>query len=109
MRRRIRDEVIGSGAPRACPIIAGSARRQSLRRLFARCAWVVGLALVAAIGAVHAQDYPNRPIRLVVGFTAGGTTDFMARLLADKLRGPLGQTVIVENKPGANGALGADF
>ncbi len=44
----------------------------------------------------------------MVGFAAGGTTDFMARLLADKLRGPLGQSVIVENKTGANGALGAE-
>jgi tripartite-type tricarboxylate transporter receptor subunit TctC len=83
-----------------------------LLRPLARCVWVVGVVLAAASGAakaqVQAQDYPSRPIRLVVGFTAGGTTDFMARLLAEKLRGPLGQTVIVENKPGANGALGAD-
>src|SRR5689334_19849993 len=86
-----------------------SERRQSLLRALARRVWVVALALVTAGGVAQAQDYPNRPIRLVVGFTAGGTTDFMARLLADKLRGPLGQTVVVENKPGANGALGADF
>jgi tripartite-type tricarboxylate transporter receptor subunit TctC len=68
----------------------------------------VALVLTAAPGA-QAQDYPNRPIRLVVAFTAGGTTDFVARLLAERLRMPLGQNVIVENKPGANGAIAADY
>ena len=56
-----------------------------------------------------AQNYPTRPIRLIVGFAAGGTTDFMARLVAEKMRAPLGQPVLVENKTGANGALGAEF
>jgi tripartite-type tricarboxylate transporter receptor subunit TctC len=55
-----------------------------------------------------AQDLLNRPVRLVVGFTAGGTTDFVARLLADRLRIALGQNVVVENKPGANGAIAAE-
>jgi tripartite-type tricarboxylate transporter receptor subunit TctC len=66
-------------------------------------------AAILAIATAHAQDFSNRPIRLVVAFTAGGTTDFVARLLAERLRGPLGQSVIVENKPGANGALGAEY
>jgi tripartite-type tricarboxylate transporter receptor subunit TctC len=48
-------------------------------------------------------------IRIVVAFPAGGPTDFVARLLADKLKGLLGQNVIIENKPGANGAIGADY
>jgi tripartite-type tricarboxylate transporter receptor subunit TctC len=65
--------------------------------------------LTLAVPAAQAQDYPVRPLRLVVAFTAGGTTDFVARLLADKMKGPLGQSVIVENKPGANGAIGAEF
>ena len=76
---------------------------------FASVAWMIGLALAAANAAAEERTYPDRPVRLVVGFSAGGTTDFMARLLAERLRGPLGQTVIVENRTGANGAIGAEY
>jgi tripartite-type tricarboxylate transporter receptor subunit TctC len=66
------------------------------------------LAAAASLGA-QAQDYPSRPIKLVVAFTAGGTTDFAARLIAERMRASLGQAVIVENRPGANGALAAEY
>jgi tripartite-type tricarboxylate transporter receptor subunit TctC len=66
------------------------------------------LALAAITTTAPAQDFPNRPIRIVIAFPAGGPTDFVGRLVADKAKDILGQPVIIENKPGANGALGAD-
>src|SRR5215471_8870121 len=83
--------------------------RMSLLPLLGRLALAATLGVCALTSVAAAQGYPSRPIRLVVGFAAGGTTDFMARLLADKLREPLGQIVVVENRTGANGALGAEF
>jgi tripartite-type tricarboxylate transporter receptor subunit TctC len=66
-------------------------------------------ALYVAPAPTRAEEFPARPVKLVVGFAAGGTTDFMARLLADRMREPLGQPVVVENRTGANGAIGAEF
>jgi len=56
-----------------------------------------------------AQDYPTRPIRLVVAFPAGGPVDFVARLMADKMKSVLGQPIVIDNRPGANAAIGADY
>lgn len=71
---------------------------------FARACGVVGL-LAFAFSPALAQDYPTRPIRLIVGFSAGGPTDIPARYIADKLGARLGQRVVVENRPGAAGML----
>ena len=66
------------------------------------------LALVAAGAAFAADPYPGRPVRVVVPFAAGGTTDIFARLVADKLGQNLGQQFIVENRGGAGGNIGTD-
>jgi len=68
------------------------------------------LACVMMISAfAHAQSFPDRPLRLIVGFSPGGATDIIARLLAAKLEAELGQVVIVENKLGASGNIAADY
>src|SRR3984957_5342005 len=54
----------------------------------------------------QAQDFPTRPVRIVVAFPPGGPTDFVGRLVADKMTTLLGQRVYIDNKPGANGTLG---
>jgi tripartite-type tricarboxylate transporter receptor subunit TctC len=78
----------------------------SLRITSATMLLAGGLALLAALAVASAQEpYPARPIRLVVGFGAGGPTDIPARFVADKLGEALGQRVIVENKPAAAGMI----
>jgi tripartite-type tricarboxylate transporter receptor subunit TctC len=62
---------------------------------------------ISAAGFAHAQSYPERPIKLVVPFPAGGATDTAARLVAQRLQSGLGQTVIIENQGGAGGTIGA--
>ena len=73
---------------------------------------ILAAAATLALGAIAlpagAQAWPDKPIRIVVGFAPGGFTDVLARLLGQKLTERLGQSVIVENKPGAAGTLGAD-
>ncbi len=79
-----------------------STRRAGLRMLAATSALCLGVC-------AHAQTYPTKPIQFIVPFPAGGATDTVARLLADKMGKSLGQTIIVDNKGGAAGILGTDM
>ena len=66
------------------------------------------LALLFAPLIAFAQAYPTKPVKMIVPYAAGGTTDVLARIVADKLTQGLGQTVVIEYKPGAGGTIGAD-
>jgi tripartite-type tricarboxylate transporter receptor subunit TctC len=66
----------------------------------------VALAALAGTGMAAAQTYPSRPITIVVPYSAGGPTDTIARIMAERMRGPLGQTIVVENVTGAGGTIG---
>ncbi len=63
------------------------------------------LLVILACGGALAQDYPQRPVRMVVGLPAGGSTDVMARIVSAKLSDRLGRQVVVDNRPGANGTI----
>ena len=67
----------------------------------------LGIALVAQTATAHAQDWPQRPITMLVSQPAGASPDVMARLIAERMSKSLGQTVIIENKPGAGNVIGA--
>lgn len=66
-------------------------------------------ALLAFATAVQAQSYPTKPIRWVIPYTPGGITDNVTRMIAQKLQAALGQSIVIENKPGANSIIGADL
>jgi tripartite-type tricarboxylate transporter receptor subunit TctC len=68
-----------------------------------------GLALTLAATLAHAQSWPVKPVKMIVPFPAGGPTDVLTRALSDKLSTALGQPVVVDNKPGAGGAIGTDL
>ncbi len=79
-----------------------------------RCETAVRAALFTVLGllcfaaSVAAQDYPNKPIRFVTSQAAGGTADILARLIGQKLTDSMGQPVLIDNRPGANGIIGID-
>jgi tripartite-type tricarboxylate transporter receptor subunit TctC len=70
--------------------------------------WIAGLLAAACALAAQAQEWPQRPVRMLVGFGAGGGTDILARIVAPQMGVALGQPVVVENRPGAGGSIAAN-
>mgnify|MGYP003350028253 FL=1 len=80
-------------------------RHQALRRAHR----LIVLAAALAAGTASAQNFPARPLRIIVPQSAGGSTDLVARPLAKKLAEALGQSVVVDNRPGAGSVIGTDL
>jgi len=71
---------------------------------------VLGMAIAGfASASVFAQDYPSKPVRMIVGFPPGGATDLVARIIQPKMAAGLGKQVVVDNRPGANGVISDDI
>src|SRR5512133_1956687 len=79
----------------------------SVRRMFVTII-SAGLALALQASPAAAQTFPAKPVRMIIGFAAGGTTDLVGRLVAQRLGDAWGQTVVVENRPGASGMIAAE-
>jgi tripartite-type tricarboxylate transporter receptor subunit TctC len=71
--------------------------------------WLLAAVLAVTAAPCGAQDYPNKPVRLVVGFTPGSVADITARVLGNRMGQILGQQFVIENKPGAGSNLAAEF
>src|SRR3954469_6752525 len=69
---------------------------------------LAGLARFSAAAPAAAQAYPSKPVKMLVGFPPGGGTDILARLLAKKLTETWGQTIVVDNRPGASATIASD-
>src|SRR5213592_4827298 len=74
----------------------------------ARLATILALGLAALASAASAQDYPTRPVKIIVPFAAGGPADVYARFLAQRLQEAMGQPFVVEDRPGAGSVLGTE-
>ncbi len=71
--------------------------------------WITAVAALSVASGAVVQDYPNRSVRMIVPYAAGGPLDTLARIFADKMRQSLGQPMVIEARPGANGNIGADL
>src|SRR6201987_6544159 len=92
-------------------MVAGRTRAMTQargKRLGIRSLALVVMALAASAARAHADTYPNRPVRLIVPFAAGGLNDVVARLVAPYLERSLGQPFIIDNRPAASGIVGTD-
>jgi tripartite-type tricarboxylate transporter receptor subunit TctC len=83
--------------------------KKTMVRILSRSLLTAVVSLVGLCSVAMAQDYPNKPIRLVVPFAPAGATDILGRIISERLTTVYGQTVVVDNKPGASGHLGAQI
>ena len=74
-----------------------------------KCAAVLAALIAFSAGSAAAQQYPTKPIRLIVAFPPGGSTDIIARLVGQKLGERLGQQVVIDNRGGAGGTIGTEI